>query len=51
MALIGIRSEGDLDAVADRITALDDVEYVVVTAGSFDVLAEVVWPTTSACSS
>jgi Lrp/AsnC family transcriptional regulator for asnA, asnC and gidA len=42
MALIGIRTEGDLDAVADRIAALDDVEYVVVTAGSFDVLAEVV---------
>lgn len=42
MAMIGVRTEGDLDAVAESLIALDDVEYVVVTAGSFDLLVEVV---------
>jgi Lrp/AsnC family transcriptional regulator for asnA, asnC and gidA len=42
MALIGIRCEGDTDVAADRIGQLEDVEYVVITAGSFDILAEVV---------
>lgn len=42
MAMIGIRCEGDLQAVADTVVALPEVDYVVVTAGSFDVMAEVV---------
>ncbi|NYI98110.1 Lrp/AsnC family transcriptional regulator for asnA, asnC and gidA [Streptomonospora nanhaiensis] len=41
-AMIGVRTDGDLTAVADRISDLDGVDYVVVTAGSFDVLVEVV---------
>ncbi|EME98151.1 Lrp/AsnC family transcriptional regulator [Streptomyces mobaraensis NBRC 13819 = DSM 40847] len=41
-ALIGINVEGDLDPVADALTAMDEVEYVVVTAGSFDLLIEIV---------
>lgn len=41
-AMIGIRVEGDMVAVADQLAALDEVTYVVVTAGSFDVLVEVV---------
>ncbi|MFI0736519.1 Lrp/AsnC family transcriptional regulator [Streptomyces sp. NPDC021100] len=41
-AMIGINVEGDLDPVADALTAMDEVEYVVVTAGSFDLLIEVV---------
>ena len=41
-AMIGIRVEGDLNAVADRLAEMPDVDYVVITAGSFDLLAEAV---------
>jgi Lrp/AsnC family transcriptional regulator for asnA, asnC and gidA len=41
-AMIGIRAEGDLAAVADQLAAMAEVDYVVVTAGSFDLLVEVV---------
>jgi Lrp/AsnC family transcriptional regulator for asnA, asnC and gidA len=41
-AMIGIRTEGDLDSVVAQLSAMDEVDYVVVTAGSFDILAEVV---------
>ncbi len=41
-AMIGVRVAGDITAVADRLADLDEVDYVVITAGSFDVLAEVV---------
>ncbi len=41
-AMIGIKVEGHLDPVVQAISALDEVAYVVITAGSFDVLAEVV---------
>jgi Lrp/AsnC family transcriptional regulator for asnA, asnC and gidA len=41
-AMIGLRVTGDMTAVADALSAMDEVSYVVTTAGSFDVLAEVV---------
>ena len=41
-AMIGIRVDGDLTTVADKLTGMPEVSYVVTTAGSFDVLAEVV---------
>jgi Lrp/AsnC family transcriptional regulator for asnA, asnC and gidA len=41
-AMIGIRVEGDLEAVADQLEKMPEVDYVVITAGSFDLLAEVV---------
>jgi Lrp/AsnC family transcriptional regulator for asnA, asnC and gidA len=41
-AMVGIRATGDFEALADEVAALDEVDYVVVTAGSFDILAEVV---------
>jgi Lrp/AsnC family transcriptional regulator for asnA, asnC and gidA len=41
-AMVGIRVSGPVQPVADAIAELDEVDYVVVTAGSFDVLAEVV---------
>ncbi|MBK6874761.1 MAG: Lrp/AsnC family transcriptional regulator [Kineosporiaceae bacterium] len=41
-AMIGVRVEGDMTTVADRLAELSEVSYVVVTAGSFDLLAEVV---------
>lgn len=40
-AMIGIRVEGELEPVADRLADMEEVEYVVITAGSFDILAEV----------
>jgi Lrp/AsnC family transcriptional regulator for asnA, asnC and gidA len=42
MAMIGLRIEGDLASVAERLGELAEVAYVVVTAGSFDLLCEVV---------
>jgi Lrp/AsnC family transcriptional regulator, regulator for asnA, asnC and gidA len=41
-AMIGIRVQGELEPVADRLAAMDEVDYVVITAGSFDLLVEVV---------
>ena len=41
-AMIGIRASGDLTKVADALADMSEVDYVVVTAGSFDLLAEVV---------
>src|SRR5215213_8286780 len=42
MAMIGLRTEGDVSAITDKIGDFDDVDYVVETAGSFDILIEVV---------
>jgi Lrp/AsnC family transcriptional regulator for asnA, asnC and gidA len=41
-AMIGIRVSGDTRVIADRLAALPSVDYVVLTAGNFDILAEVV---------
>ncbi len=41
-AMIGIRVEGELEPVADRLAEMEEVEYVVITAGSFDILCELV---------
>ncbi|NMM23218.1 MAG: Lrp/AsnC family transcriptional regulator [Phycicoccus sp.] len=41
-AMVGIRAEGELSLVADRLTAMPEVDYVVTTAGSFDLIIEVV---------
>ncbi|MGN6090645.1 MAG: Lrp/AsnC family transcriptional regulator [Actinomycetales bacterium] len=41
-ALIGVEVDGSLEEVADSISALEEVDYVVITAGSFDILVEVV---------
>ena len=40
-AMIGIKAEGALEPIADELAKMDEVEYVVITAGSFDILAEV----------
>jgi Lrp/AsnC family transcriptional regulator for asnA, asnC and gidA len=40
-AMIGIKAEGALEPIAERLAAMDEVEYVVITAGSFDILIEV----------
>jgi Lrp/AsnC family transcriptional regulator for asnA, asnC and gidA len=41
-ALIGIRVHGDVRLVADKVAAITEANYVVMTAGSFDILAEVI---------
>ncbi len=40
--MIGIRCTGDLERLADVLAGMDDIDYVVITAGSFDLLIEVV---------
>jgi Lrp/AsnC family transcriptional regulator, regulator for asnA, asnC and gidA len=42
MAMIGIRVEGDMEVVAEKLEAMPEVDYVVITAGAYDVLVEVV---------
>jgi Lrp/AsnC family transcriptional regulator for asnA, asnC and gidA len=41
-AMIGIRSAGNTRVLAETLAELDEVDYVVLTAGSFDILVEVV---------
>jgi Lrp/AsnC family transcriptional regulator, regulator for asnA, asnC and gidA len=41
-AMIAVKSGGDLATVADELAEIDEVDYVVITAGSFDLLLEVV---------
>ncbi len=42
-ALIGLKVDpGRMDAVAEEIAALEEVTYVVITAGRFDMVCEVV---------
>lgn len=41
-AMIGIRTEGDIAEVSAAVAALPEVSHLVTTAGSFDLLAEVV---------
>ena len=41
-ALIGIRVHGDVRLVADQVAAIEEANYVVMTAGSFDIIAEVI---------
>jgi Lrp/AsnC family transcriptional regulator for asnA, asnC and gidA len=42
MAMVGIRTAGPPGRVADEISRWDEAGYVVVTAGQFDVLVELV---------
>jgi Lrp/AsnC family transcriptional regulator for asnA, asnC and gidA len=42
MAMLGMKVDGDLQKVADQLSSFPEVDYVVVTAGSFDVMAEVI---------
>lgn len=41
-ALVGIRAEGDLDEITERLVEVPEIDYVVVCAGSFDILVELV---------
>lgn len=41
-AMVGLEVSGPLEPVADALAAMDEVDYVVITAGTYDILAEVV---------
>ena len=41
-AMIGIRVSGDTTVVAEELGTLSAVDYIVLTAGSFDIMVEVV---------
>lgn len=41
-AMVGVRVSGDLEDTADQLAEIPEVDYVVITAGSFDLLLEVV---------
>ncbi|KQR54621.1 AsnC family transcriptional regulator [Leifsonia sp. Leaf336] len=41
-AMIGVRVTGDTLVIADKLAAMPAVDYVVLTAGTYDILAEVV---------
>lgn len=42
MAMVGVRTEGPTDDIAKALQEMTDVNYLVVSAGSFDLMAEVV---------
>lgn len=41
-AMIGIKASGDLEPIADALAAMAEIDYVVITAGSFDLIVEIV---------
>lgn len=41
-AMVGVKVAGDARGVAEAIADIDEVDYVVITVGSFDVLVEAV---------
>jgi Lrp/AsnC family transcriptional regulator for asnA, asnC and gidA len=41
-AMIGVRCGGDTRAISEFLAEMPEVDYVVMTAGSFDILVEVV---------
>lgn len=42
LAMIGVRVTGDTRVVADRLAEMSEVSYLLMSAGSFDLLVEVV---------
>ncbi len=41
-AMVGIQAEGDPSELADALAEMSEVDYVVITAGRFDLLVEAV---------
>ncbi len=41
-AMVAVAVTGDVEAIAAELEKIDEVDYIVVTAGSWDILAEVV---------
>ena len=42
MALIGVKVEGEIRGVAEKLSGLQEAEYVVICGGQFDILVELV---------
>jgi len=40
--MIGVRCSGELEQIADQLAGMPEIDYVVITAGSFDLLIEAV---------
>ncbi|WP_242884992.1 Lrp/AsnC family transcriptional regulator [Actinomadura litoris] len=40
--MVGVRCEGDLEWIADELAAVEEIDHVVITAGSLDILVELV---------
>lgn len=41
-ALLGIKVEGDISRVAEKLVELPEADYVVISAGQFDILVELI---------
>jgi Lrp/AsnC family transcriptional regulator for asnA, asnC and gidA len=41
-AMVAMSVTGDVEEIAAQLAKIDEVDYIVITAGSFDILAEVV---------
>lgn len=41
-AMIGVKVTGPIEPVADELAGIEEVDYVVVTSGSYDLLVELV---------
>ena len=41
-AMVGVKTEGDINAIADALASIAEIDYLVFTSGSFDLLFEVV---------
>jgi Lrp/AsnC family transcriptional regulator, regulator for asnA, asnC and gidA len=41
-AMVGVKTTGDLRSVADEIATIPEVDYVVICAGGYDLLVELV---------
>jgi Lrp/AsnC family transcriptional regulator, regulator for asnA, asnC and gidA len=41
-AMIGVKVDGDMRQVADKLALVPEADYVVICAGSFDLLVEVI---------
>ena len=42
VASVGMKVNGDLDKIAEKIATIKQVEYIILTAGMFDFMAELV---------
>ena len=42
MAMLGVQVDGDVTAIADAVSAVDGVIYIVMSSGRFDLMVEVI---------
>ena len=48
-AMVGVKINGDLRVVADELASIPEVDYVVICAGGFDIMVELVCTDESTC--